>query len=140
MNGTGRIGPDHHIARYCSPITCQGGEISHKAFRLDDNGVSVNWLEHFQGPREIQIDRIRNDVSKQLDIKENGRFAVLKIRVVESVYKPMFVQHEPSESNPSHAEIRGWPNQKAHSTMIATRLAARISNEDIFPGKLVEKR
>lgn len=140
MNGTGRIGSDHHIARYCNPKTCQGGEISHRAFRLDDNGVSVNWLEYFQGSRESQIDRIRSDVSKQLDIRENGRFAVLQIRSIESVFKSMYVQHEPSENNPSHAEIRGWPNQKAHYTMIATRLAARISNTDIFPGKLTVRQ
>lgn len=137
-----RLNSDHHVARYCRPSTCSNGKISKDAFlpRENEVGVSVNWLEYFRGHREIQIDRIRRDVSKQLKIKENGRFAVLQIHSIESAHESMHVWRNLWmrfafwQKNPSHAEIRGWPEESLNG-MIAAFLANRVADEDIFPAK-----
>ena len=74
---------DHHVTRYCKPTTvADAGLPTVSAFqlRLDEEYLSVNWLEYF-GKLELNasLQRVRSEVAKSLALSPNGRFAVLNV-------------------------------------------------------------
>ena len=77
------LGPEHHVARYCSPRYITEGLPSYEAFllRLNENFLSTNWLEYFHdSDRQIQVFRIRRALSdKGFRVSRNGMIAVLNV-------------------------------------------------------------
>ena len=127
---------DNHVARYCSPARCDGDEIYEEAFlpRENERGVSVRWLECFSGGREARIRRIRKDIcAGNFTLKKDGRFAVLQVGAVREIPAALDVEHVPEDGDPSHSEIRGWPDDEPLRTMIAVELKQLIRPDDVFP-------
>lgn len=114
--------PDNdHVVRYAKPTSVrEDGSVDGSAFRLrrNDRGLSVNWLEYFQGLlKSQQLDKIRQ--LSRLTMRPNGRLAELNIadakRHVQSrlttlrfIHVPLAVEGK-YQPDPSHAEITGLP-------------------------------
>lgn len=135
MSDKTSIAPEDHIARYCRPGACSGDEILKEAFlpRENEHGISVNWAEYFSGSLASQIDQIREDISQQLQLRRGGRFAVLQAGAVREGTTILRVEHAPEDGNPSHAEVRGWPNEAIQRIRIALSLKRLVSRGVIFP-------
>ena len=72
--------PDH-VVRYVRPrLVLDDGSVDGSAFRLrsGDSGVSVNWLECFDGlSKSEQIEQVR--ILSRLKMRRNGRLAELNV-------------------------------------------------------------
>ncbi len=117
-----RIPDENHVARLCWPGTIEDGQVTASSFylRLGEDGLSVNWLEHFKSPnRESELVEVRKVyTAKELNIRPRARIAVLKVGEVHNVVHGDFPQVEichdreeneenPSLHDPSHAGIFG---------------------------------
>lgn len=133
------IADNHHVARYCKPATCKGGGISHEAFvpRKGESGLSVQWVERFEGERQDQMERIRQEMtSTGYGLARNGRFAVLQVGAVrKDATANLRVEHCPADNNPSHAEICDWPDSLAERNRLAYRLQWLARKGEIFPAR-----
>ena len=117
--------PNHdHITHYVRPSkVLDDDSVDGSAFRenaLDDDGLSVNWLEYFAC--ESESGRLHTVALKiQQDTSRNGRFAEMNVgEVVERLAKRKHlsnVKHDPQGArnghgpDPSHSLIQGLPNQ-----------------------------
>ncbi len=114
---------DDHVVRYArftDFLDLEDGVLNCSAFQLrpDEQGLSVNWLECFQGRDKLgQLEEVRNHIQRQLG--RNGRLAELNVgftleHVSDSVPDIRFV-HSPSPpkgqypADPSHSDIVGLP-------------------------------
>ena len=112
---------DDHVVRYAKPTSVrEGGSVDGSEFRLRpyDKGLSVNWLEYFQGlDKSLQLDKVRQ--SSRLTMRPNGRLAELNVGVtkrhVQARLKTLRFIHVPLaaegayQPDPSHGEITGLP-------------------------------
>ena len=77
------LGPEYHVARYCSPRHIAEGLTSYEAFllRQGETFLSTNWLEYFHdSDRHIQMFGIRQALSsKGFRVGRNGALAVLNV-------------------------------------------------------------
>lgn len=112
-----------HVVRYVKPTLIQeDGTVNGADFRLrpnrpDETGVSVNWLEAFDGDKAHQVAHVRR--LYRLTVRRTGRFAELNVGAVrEKVAEELAtlrIVHDPLdaegdfEADPSHAEIVGLP-------------------------------
>lgn len=135
MSDKTSIALEDHIARYCRPGACSGNEILKEAFlpRENERGISVNWAEYFSGSLASQIDQIREDISQQIQLRRGGRFAVLRAGAIREGTTILRVEHAPKNGNPSHAEIRGWPNERIQRVRLALVLKQLVGQGVIFP-------
>lgn len=112
-----------HVVRYVKPSmiqedgTADGADFRLRPNRPDDTGVSVNWLEAFNGEKAQQLAEVRR--LSRLNLKKTGRLAELNIGAVrEKVAEELAtlrIVHDPLDArgdfdaDPSHAEITGLP-------------------------------
>jgi len=133
------IADHHHVARYCKPSACEGDRISPKAFELreGESGLSVQWVERFEGERQGQVGRIRREmISTGYGLARNGRFAVLQVGAVrKNVVSDLRVEHCPAENNPSHAEILDWPDSQVERNRLAVLMMRLARKGEIFPAR-----
>ena len=139
------IDDEHHVSRYCSPITLDGNKRPMAiAFALKDNeeSLSVNWIEYFKGlSTEQAIDRVRNAFRKKnYRIKPSGRFALLKVCEVKAVISdlgpsPFKIKHLPEENDPSHSGIFGYTPSDELVTLAIKDL---VRAEDVYLAELPE--
>ena len=117
--------PDEaNVVRYIKPTmvfedgSVDGSEFCLRAHRLDDTGVSVNWLECFGNlSKAEQLDEVRR--LSRLDMRKSGRLAELNVGTTKH-----YIRNEPDalrfihtplpaeddyEADPSHSEIVGLP-------------------------------
>ena len=115
--------PDDHIVRYVKPSmirkdgTPDGADFRLRAYRSDESGLSVNWLEVLGLGKGHQLARVRQLC--RLERKPAARYAELNvgatIRAVSEESMSLRIVHEPLEADevyegdPSHAEITGLP-------------------------------
>ena len=112
---------DDHVVRYAKPTTVrEDGSIDGSAFRLrpSDKGLSVNWLQYFQGlDKSQQLDMVKQ--SYRLTMRPNGRLTELNIgstklhvharlKTLRFIHAPLAAEGE-YQPDPSHAEIIGLP-------------------------------
>lgn len=111
---------DSHVVHYVKPTEVdEGGKVDGSAFRLrkGESGLSVHWLECFEGLKPQQLDEVRR--LSRLNRSRNGRFAELHVDRtkqyvgdqlvgVRFVRKPLAAD-EDYEADPSHSEIVGLP-------------------------------
>lgn len=113
----GDLPDDDHVVRYAKPNSVGKDGVDGSAFYLRpvDVGLSVQWLECFEGNKGEQIAQARR--LSRLKISKNGRFAELHIgrtkqEILHALEDIRFV-HSPLEAgggyaaDPSHSEIRG---------------------------------
>lgn len=139
------IDDEHHVSRYCSPITLDRNKRPMaSAFALKDNEefLSVNWIEYFKGlSKEQAIDRVRDAFRKKnYRIKRSGRFALLKVREVKTVISdlspsPFKIEHQPEENDPSHSGISGYTASDEFITLAIKNL---VRSEDVYLAELPE--
>src|ERR1700676_3401538 len=75
------IDPEHSVVAYAKATLCQDGKVDGAIFKrrlIDDDGLSVNWLECFNGSRADQI----VEISKlaRLTLKSSGRYAEVRVK------------------------------------------------------------
>ena len=127
-----------HVARYCSPRTLEDdGTPAPNAFKLRDRDnccLSVNWLEYF-GAQSVDgnIPHVRNEL-RHLDLKENGRLAVLNVGIAKLVTKTannvnISVRRDPQSGYQSHACIGGY---STNDNAVATALSEMVGVGDMY--------
>lgn len=113
---------DHVVrhARFTDFADLEAGVLNCSAFQLDpgEPGLSVNWLEYFQGrDKSGQLDEVSNHIQRQLG--PNGRLAELNVGFtleyigdrlpdLQFVSKPSPPRGRYS-ADPSHSEVLGLP-------------------------------
>lgn len=130
--------PDH-VVRYVRPrLVLDDGSVDGSAFRLrsGDSGVSVNWLECFDGlSKSEQIEQVR--ILSRLKMRRNGRLAELNVGMTRqstgSLASVRFV-HVPwpaeqgYEADPSHSEITGLPSDSPVAARVGDLIAWSVTN------------
>jgi hypothetical protein len=109
-----------HVALHCEPLAFEvkpdgtRGGLKIDAFRADEDGISVYWVEHEPGPFEECVERTCCLLASLRTVRRNHGFGILKVgeiiqtaaagnRVVTVVHDPI---DEP-EPNPAHSLIKG---------------------------------
>ncbi len=116
-----------HVVRYVKPSSVQRSIVNAAEFIGGINGISVNWLEFFQGEtRDTQLSEVRQLI--QLTIRPNGRFARLNVgatkECVSAAGRYLSFLHDPQDSrpphraDPSHSLIQGLPSTGSPEAML----------------------
>lgn len=132
------IGDADHVARYCSPRKLEeDGTPAPGAFKLRDSDnccLSVNWLEYFEAQSiDDNISYARRELC-QLDLKKNGRLAVLNVGMAKRATKTtnkvdISVRRDPHNGYRSHACIGGYP---ANDNEVATTLSEMVGEGNMY--------
>lgn len=113
---------DGHVVRHAKGAFIDRGIVNGSAFELrqTDTGLSVNWLECFQGlTKARQLDEIRR--LSRLKMRRSGRLVELNVGATKRhvgslletlgfILKPLDADDD-HEADPSHSEIIGLPPQ-----------------------------
>lgn len=83
------------------------------ALRDGEDGLSVNWVEHYQGNFDEQIVKTVQDIRSAVKVGPKSAFGVSTVLAVKEVYKnttkSIKVVYWPNLKNPSHTLIRHLP-------------------------------
>lgn len=135
---------DSHVVHYVKPTwILEGGSVDGSAFRLraGESGLSVHWLECFEGlVKSQQLDEVRR--RSRLKRSWRGRFAELHVDrtkhyIGEQLDGVRFV-HKPSDAegdygaDPSHSEITGLPPGDSPMGALIGDMIAECA-EDTYP-------
>jgi hypothetical protein len=115
------IPPDDHLALHCQPAHLlevdEAGEpkgVSPDVFRVDDDGISTNWIEYRAAEPVVQFAEACLLLMSARTIREKHRVGILVVRDVhaagEGAGKSVRVIHDPIDLpslNPAHALIIG---------------------------------
>ena len=121
------LNDSHNVVRYVKPsLVGKNQKIDSRAFELreTDDGLSVNWLEYFEGKtKEQQLEEVKAHC--ELTISKNGKFVELSVgetkqSLAEYEESVCFVR-KPTESDPSHCELLFSRHRK-----MAERLRSRL--------------
>jgi hypothetical protein len=109
-----------HVALHCRRRDLEVGDngepsgLRIDAFRVDDDGISVNWLEYEPGSFEDCLERIRMILASTLDLRPKDKCGVMKVEEIKQTAtirsKAVNVVHDPIEEpepNPAHSLITG---------------------------------
>ena len=136
---------DNRVVHYVRPDYYSDGIISKEAFQLreTENGLSVNWLEWFEGlTRSEQLDQVRRLI--RLKIAKTGQFAELEVDEtiqclkekrdkVRFVHKPLDATDE-FEADGSHSEIEGLPpREEAEQSSLIGAMIAQHCVKALYP-------
>ncbi len=108
--------------------------------RAGEEYLSVNWLESFRQPsRREAVDRVRARMTANgFSLRDNGRFVALRVGAVIQAGRAvggreLSVEHLPTTDDDSHCGIRGYTED---DVVVATALAALVSDDELYPGRL----
>lgn len=82
------------------------------AFRQDDDGISVTWIEYFRPPPP-SVDQAKASIAASLNLHKNGVYAkatvadILKLAAKKEL--KVSIEHDPTDLNHGHSLIKGWP-------------------------------
>lgn len=114
----GSLPLDHTVLLYCSPTKFEKNDDGYiapstDAFRRDDDGNSVTWVEYFKPPPPSLDQAKEATAAEGLTIKKSGVFAKATVsRILELAAGQdldVSVVHDPLEKNQGHSLIKGWP-------------------------------
>jgi|SRR5436190_20815055 len=141
------VPPQDFVARHCrfNDIVWLNGVasgVTEAAFRPrpdEDDGLSVNWVDFFQGAnRPHKLACIRS-ITK-LQVKDSHRIALLQVQDLAQATSPvkLVVLQDPDENlppqfNAAHALIR--PVADLQDLVTRQKLAARVKPSDLHPYK-----
>lgn len=130
-----------HVVRYVRPIKVrEDGSVDGSEFclRRSDAGLSVNWLECFQGRcKSLQLDQVRR--LSRITMRPNGRLAELNVGVTKDhvrerlnairfVHMPLAAEGG-YKADPSHSEILGLPQAASpEAAIVGDMIAECIEN------------
>jgi hypothetical protein len=98
-----------------------------EAFRLrpDEDALSVNWLEYFEGAWEAKIQASVTTFRSTLKVGPKSAFGIGNIGKIKEVCRArraaVRIVYEPTDDNPSHSGIRRLPRE---DTILLDALAA----------------
>ena len=118
----GNLPTNDHVTHYVRPSKIlDDGSIDGSVFRegaLDDDGISVNWLEYFADKNKSERLRVVA-LSIQQETRPSGRFAEMNVGDIVGCLDARncqgSVKHDPQEArnghgpDPSHCLIQGLP-------------------------------
>ena len=152
--GKGKNLPDEdHVIRYVPWARLRRDEDENvlgflpQAFQLrpEEDYLSVNWLQYYDGDRETQIRlsvwAIRNSFEKPLGAK--SAFAIADVDAIkktsEAFGNRVRVTHEPQSNNAGHSGIRQLQRDDLNllEALAADAFAERVSNAEIRPKSAV---
>lgn len=117
-----RIPIADHVGLHCRRIDLEVqpdetyGGLKIDAFRVDNDGISVNWIEHEPGPFEECFEKTCCLFANTRSIGPTHRCAIFKvdeiIRTAEASGRTVAVVHDPVDPpdpnpNPAHSLIKG---------------------------------
>lgn len=83
------------------------------ALRPKDKGLSVNWLEYFDGDQHFQIKESIRELKSVQDIRKSSAFGVAKVSSVKNICinnkLTVKIVYTPRNKILSHSEIRQLP-------------------------------
>lgn len=88
------------------------------AFELRPNEafLSVSWCDYFRGSRAEKIRCVADAIRRSRSVGAKARFAVATVAAVraciEAPQRKLRFIHEPTDQDPAHAAIRGWPRDE----------------------------
>lgn len=113
----GLLPPADTVLLYCSPAKFEKDDSGYiapstDAFRCDDDGISVTWVEYFKPPPP-SLDQARQATEGSLAVKKTGVYAKATVASILELAKKqnldVTVVHDPLEKNHGHSLITGWP-------------------------------
>lgn len=139
---------EHHVVRYVKPtLVRDDGSVDGSAFclRSGENGLSVNWLEHFANLARLeQLEQVRH--LSRIEMKRRGRLAVLKVGMTKRKTREaarLRFEHRPLSqerdypADPSHCEILGLPpvpdGESSQAALVGDLIADCVS--ETYPGQ-----
>lgn len=109
--------------------------ITPDAFRVDDDGISVTWVEYFQPPPPA-LEQAAGALKKAREPSASGVLAHANVgRILEVAGKLKLlvgVIHTPIEDNEGHASITGWTDD------LGALLALSFAFSHFTPNKSVK--
>jgi hypothetical protein len=109
-----------HVALHCPRIALEWGEdgnpcgLKIDAFRVDDDGISVNWLEYERSSFDECFERTCRLFASALFLRDSHRCAIMKVDEIKQTAaarnKSVKIVHDPVDEpqpNPAHALIIG---------------------------------
>ena len=140
------VSPEHFIARHCSrfnDIIYQHGQavgIYETAFMprpSDDDGISVEWVDFFQGNRQHALNCVRS-ITK-LHVRDTHRIALLQVRdllIAAAPIAALYIIQDPDENlppdfNAAHSLIRETAD--LNNVFLRQRLATLVKPGDLYP-------
>lgn len=137
-----RIPSGHNVGLHCTPKLFtsidengQPSGINSDKFKVDADGISVNWLEfHNNNPDKMFADMC--SLLKGRDVKKSHRVGMIAIVDIEKIQTingdNLFAEHDPQDGpppNPGHSLIKGLTPDDAQarhdlSTVVEIRVFA----------------
>ncbi len=109
-----------HVALHCRQRDLEVGDdgepsgLRIDAFRVDDDGISVNWLEYKPGSFEGCFERVCMILASTLNLRPKDKCGVMKVEEIRQTAtirgKVVNIVHDPVEEpepNPAHSLIVG---------------------------------
>jgi hypothetical protein len=122
MTRKGAILPDEdHVVRYVPWARLRKDEYDNvigflpQAFelRMNEDSLSVSWLEYFNGDREKQLHAVVKELRNDRNLGKKSAFGVGKIEEIKRTCKDnnarVRIVYEPGRNIKSHSSIRNLP-------------------------------
>lgn len=138
--------PDHHVVRYVGHNSIRRDEdenvvgINAEAFRRKstEDGLSVTWIEHFDGEWEDQLRAAVSAIGRTRKAGTNSAFAWAQVGQIHHVCSErshrVRIIHLPEDENRGHSEIRQLPHDdELLLEMLAAEAFAEYRLKSQFP-------
>lgn len=107
------------------------------ALRPDETGLSVNWLEHFEGDHDARTRKSIQELRTVKDIRKKSAFGIANVGKTKEICNKnkAFVKivYAPRDGIPSHSEIRQLPSDdlSLQEALATEAFCTLIRNADI---------
>lgn len=124
---------EHHVARHCSKkdfVDDEMTELNGDVYLPDNDelGVSVNWMECYEGSQKKQVDAVCKDMAAERDVRKSHKLVVLQVGRAKSIghdhLRDLVVVFVSRPDNESHSEIR---NIQVEDYSLSQRLSLEAS-------------
>jgi hypothetical protein len=113
-----QIPPGDDVARHCrsSDYVEENGQarVLGDAFEFDPGGVSVTWVDYFQGSREERLAAVSSIIRSTRTVRASHRLAVISVTTIiecgRAFGADVSVEHDPifgPPPNPAHCLVNG---------------------------------
>lgn len=83
------------------------------ALRENEDGLSVNWIEHFDGCHDERIAKTIQELRKTISVKPKSAFGISTVQAIKQTCrntpKAIRVVYWPNDNNVTHSLIRHLP-------------------------------
>ncbi len=84
------------------------------AFRIDDDGISVTWIQYF-APPPPSLEQAADAIKQELKPKKSGILAFGQVERILTIAQKLgivaSIVHDPQSKNHGHSLIKGWPDE-----------------------------